>query len=284
MHYCEQDAGLCRLAEHNFAALGQDNIAVHEGDSVAWLRGQAEGSLGTLFVDPARRDSHGGRVADFEDCTPDILPLLPLFRSRARSLMVKASPMLDLHTALRQLGAVGEVHIVAVGGECKEMLFLSGGGETQIVCVNLRAGGQDRHRFTLAEEQSAQCPLADHVGRYLYEPHAALMKGGCYRLAGQWYGVGALDRNTHLYTSDSLVADFPGRVFEVLDSVAPTAKAVRAVFPDGRAHVVCRNFPQRADLLQKQLRLREGGEGFLIATTVLGRPSALVCRILKNTT
>ena len=278
MHYCEQDPALCRLAEHNFAALGQDNIDVHAGDSIDWLRNQPEGSLGTLFVDPARRDSHGGRVAAFEACTPDILHLLPLFRSRARNIMVKASPMLDIHTALRQLGAVGEVHIVAVGGECKELLFLLGDGPTEIVCTDLHGNRQSTQRFTHEQEQAARCPLADTPLQYLYEPNAALMKGGCYRLIGQRYGIAALDANSHLYTSDSLVADFPGRTFEVLAVTAPTAKAVKSFFPDGRAHVVCRNFPLRADRLQQQLRLREGGDRFLVATTLRGRPTALVCR------
>ena len=286
-HYCEQDAHLCRLARHNFATLGQDNIAVHEGDSIAWLQAQPEGSLGTLFVDPARRDSHGGRVTAFDDCTPDIIPLLPLFRSRAKQLMVKASPMLDIQAALRQLGAVKEVHVVAVGGECKELLFLSGDGPTEIVCTDIPNRPPANSQFSIfnfqfPEEQSARCPVAEGVQHYLYEPHAALMKGGCYRLIGQRYGLSVLDPNTHLYTSDSPVADFPGRSFEVLAVTAPSAKAVKKFFPDGRAHVVCRNFPLRADLLQKQLRLREGGDLFLIAATILGQPSALVCRPLHS--
>jgi len=281
-HYCEQDAHLCRLARHNFATLGQDNITVHEGDSIAWLQAQPEGALGTLFIDPARRDSHGGRVTAFDDCTPDIIPLLPLFRSRAKRLLVKASPMLDIQAALRRLGDVAEVHVVAVGGECKELLFLSGEGPTEIVCTNLRPGGQDLHRFSLAEEQAAQCPVAGQPLRYLYEPHAALMKGGCFRLIGQWYGLATLDPNTHLYTSDSPVADFPGRSFEVMAVTAPSAKAVKKFFPEGRAHVMCRNFPLRADRLQKQLHLREGGDLFLIAATLLGKPLALVCRALSS--
>ena len=282
MHYCEQDTDLCRLAAHNFAVLGQENIDIHVGDSIGWLQSQPEGSLGTIFIDPARRDSHGGRVVAFEDCTPDILHLMPLLRNRARQLLIKASPMLDIRTALSRLGGVSEVHIVAVGGECKELLFLTGDGETHFVCVNMRPDGQDRHRFTLAEEEAARCPLADKVQRYLYEPHASLMKGGCYRLIGQWYGLDALDRNSHLYTSDQLIVNFPGRTFEVLARTSPSAKAVKQFFPNGKAHVVCRNFPLRADLLQKQLRLREGGDNFLIATSHLGHLTALVCRPLCN--
>ena len=308
MHYCEQDPDLCQLAAHNFAVLRQENISIHEGDSIQWLRQQPDGALGTLIVDPARRDSHGGRVAAFEDCTPDILPLLPLFRSRARRVIIKASPMLDIHTALRQLGAVSEVHIVAVGGECKELLFLLGDAPTEIVCTDMV---RDNHQnsfptgfahsspphsgldpesqrsqikcpsifnFQLSEEQSASCPLAERVMRYLYESNASLMKGGCYRLLGQRFGLSLLDRNTHLYTSDRLVADFPGRIFEVEQEIHPSPKAVKAFFPNGKAHVVCRNYPLRADLLQQQLHLKEGGDRFLIATTHAGHRTAFACR------
>jgi len=114
---------------------------------------------------------------------------------------------------------------------------------------------------------------------YLYEPNAALMKGGCYRLLGQRFGLSLLDRNTHLYTSDQFVPDFPGRIFEVEQEVHPSPKAVKAFFLDGKAHVVCRNYPLRADLLQQQLHLKEGGDRFLVATTRAGHRTAFVCRL-----
>lgn len=281
-HYCEQDEQLCRLAEHNFSALGSNNITIHHGDSLQWLKTTGEQSFSFIFIDPARRDGHGRRVTAFDDCTPNLLEHLPLLRSRAHRLLVKASPMLDVRQAASQLGGDVEVHIIAVAGECREMLFLTGADVPQTVCVNMRAGGQDIHRFTHDEEQQARCPIANTVQRYLYEPHAALMKGGCYRLVGQWHGLAMLDANSHLYTSDRLVADFPGRLFEVEAAVSPTAKAVKALLPDGKAHVVCRNYPLRADLLQRQLGLREGGDRYLVATTHAGKKCAFLCRMLRS--
>lgn len=287
MHYCEQSEELCRLALHNYTALGQTNILVHKGDSLAWLQNCSEKQFDYLYVDPARRDSHGGRVTAFEDCQPNLLECLPLLRSRCRWLLVKASPMLDLQLATTQLGEVAEVHIVAVGGECREMLFLcgqpaTGSQEPSIVCVNLRATGRDEHRFTRSEEQNAPYRNAAEVERYLYEPHAALMKGGCYRLLSQWYDLGALDAHSHLYTSEKLQEDFPGRVFEVEQRLRLDAKSLRQVLPERRAHVVCRNYPVRADQLQRQLGLAEGGDHYLIATTHAGTRVGLLCRLLKS--
>lgn len=282
MHYCEQDPALCRLAAHNFAALGQTNILIHEGDSLKWLQGCDENHFDYLYIDPARRDSHGERVTTFEHCTPNLLECLPLLRSRCRRLMVKASPMLDLTLAMEQLGGVAEVHIVAVGGECKEMLLICGEGPAEIVCVNLRPTGRDEHRFTLAEEQSAPYRAAACVQRYLYEPHAALMKGGCFRLLAQWYNVGALDPHSHLYTADTLQEDFPGRIFEVDGTIRLDRKTLRRQLPEGKAHVICRNYPVRADRLQHQLGLTEGGDRYLVATTHDGQRTGLLCRLVKS--
>lgn len=282
MHYCEQDPNLCQLATHNFAALGQTNILVHEGDSLEWLKATDGRVFAYIYIDPARRDSYGSRTTAFENCTPNLLKWLPLLRSRCERLLVKASPMLDLHLAMAQLGEVAEVHIVAVASECKEMLLASGSGETQIVCVNLRPTGRDEHRFTLAEEQAAPYRAAPCVQRYLYEPHAALMKGGCYRLLAQWYDLGALDTHSHLYTAEHLREDFPGRILEVECTTRLDRKVLRQLLPEGKAHVICRNYPARADRLQQQLGLTEGGGHYLVATTCAGQRTGLLCRLVRS--
>ncbi|MBR6049056.1 MAG: hypothetical protein IKP83_02710 [Bacteroidales bacterium] len=267
--YVERDPQLCSLMEHNLKALGIDNVDVHCADSMEWL--STAGHYDMLFVDPARRDSHGRKVAGFEDCTPNILEHMPLLRSHSRRLMVKASPMIDIDMACRQLDGVEEVHVVEFGGECKEVLFVCGEpqDEPRICCGS--------HRFTRSEEAAAEVSLCESVGRYLYEPDAALMKAGPFRSISGWYGVAMLGRNTHLYTSDSLVDGFPGRCFEVLQELKLDRKAVADAIPDGKAHVVTRNYPVAAADLQRQLGLKEGGEVFVIATTVGIRRSGFLC-------
>ncbi len=266
--YVGRDPHLCRLMEENCRALGPSNVAVHCADSIAWL----ETDFDLIFIDPARRDSHGRKVSVFEDCTPDILKHLPMLQSHCRRMMVKASPMIDIDMACGQLGTVEEVHVVAAGGECKEVLFLCGErqGETMIVCGD--------RSFTRSGEAAAEVSLCAAVGRYLYEPDAALMKAGPYRSICQWYGVAMLGRNTHLYTSDCLVDGFAGRRFEVLQELRLSRKTVASVLPDGKAHVVTRNYPVAAADLQRQLGLKEGGELFVVATTVGTRPSGYLCR------
>ena len=284
--YVERDGELCSLMEHNCKTLGRGNVDVHCADSLEWLAGQAPYDL--LYIDPARRSAAGRKVAAFEDCTPDLLPHLDLLRSKCRRLLVKASPMIDITLALRQLGAVSEVHIVAVKGECKEVLFLCGGdaADPTIHCLDLKDLKDPKvlkvlkdFTFHPSDESSAEAVYCAAVGRYLYDPHAALRKGGCFRLLSQRYNLSLLAPNSHLYTSPTLLPDFPGRIFEVLQEMPLNRKALKEVLPGGKAHVVVRNFPAEAADLQKQLGLKEGGDLFVVATTVGRRRTGFLCRL-----
>ena len=287
--YCEVDEGLCDMARHNFAALDVANIGCHCGDSMEWLSRQNR-RFDLIVIDPARRDSHGRKVAAFEDCTPNLLEHLQTLREHCRRLMVKASPMVDIHTAVAQLGAVSEVHVVALNGECKEILFLVGGtendstsGEPKIHCIDLNGHGAEpggaEQVFTWEEEAAALPCFATNVGAYLYEPHAALMKGGCYNSICGWFGLKKLARNTHLYTGDSLIESFPGRCFKVLQPMSLNSKEAHRLIPEGRAHVVVRNYPLAAAELQKRLKLKEGGSLFVIGATLGSHPQGWLCEM-----
>ena len=269
--YVERDPMLCSLMEHNLRALGITNVTVHCADSMEWLATDVHFSL--IFIDPARRATSGRKVAAFEDCTPNIIEHAGLLRSHCQRLMVKASPMIDIDLACRQLGEVGEVHIVGVKGECKEVLFVCGEstGGPRVTCGDFS--------FTRAEEAATEGRYCQNVGRYLYEPDTTLMKAGPFKLIGQRYGLAQLGRNTHLYTSDERVDEFPGRVFEVLQELKLSRKEVLAAIPGGKAHVVTRNYPVEAAALQRQLGLKEGGERFVVATTVGSRKSGFLCKM-----
>ena len=269
--YVERDPQLCALMEHNLRALRIDNVSVHCADSMEWLT--AAGRYDLLFVDPARRAASGRKVAAFEDCMPNILEHAEMLRMHCRLLMVKASPMIDIDLGCRQLGNVNEVHVVGVKGECKEVLFVCGEpqGEPRITCEEVS--------FTRSEEAATEARYVKTMGRYLYEPDAMLMKGGPFKIIAVRYGIEQLGRNTHLYTSEKRLDGFPGRVFEVLQELKLGRKEVAAVIPDGKAHVVTRNYPVEAAALQRQLGLREGGDVFVVATSVGDRKCGFLCKM-----
>lgn len=284
--YMERNPQLCALMEHNLKALGIENVTVHCADSMEYLWHLPEKSHTTIYIDPARRSATGRKVAAFEDCEPNILQHKELLLSHCKQLIVKASPMIDIDLAVKQLDMVKEVHVVGVKGECKEVLFVCGGepqGEPRMVCCN-QSSLNNRSipnilTFTRSEEAATEGRYCHSVGFYLYEPDATLMKGGPFKIICQRYGLELLGQNTHLYTSDKPIDDFPGRVFEVLQELKLSRKEVTAVIPNGKAHVVTRNYPAEAVVLQRQLGLREGGDIFVVATTVGNRKCGFLCKI-----
>lgn len=279
VHYVEMNPDLVELAEHNFAALGRANIQCHCGDSIQWL--SSHPAVDVIIVDPARRNENGKKVSAFEDCAPNILEHRELLRTRCTTLIVKASPMIDIEQGVTQLGEVAEVHVVAVGGECKEVLFLcrQGATDTQIHCVNLNSVGEGPiWTFSRTQEQQAQPRFANALGRYLYEPDASLMKGGAYRIICEWFPIAKLSRNSHLYTSDELISDFPGRTFQIEKELSLSQKTIKKELPEGNCHIVCRNYPLSAPELQKKLRLKEGNSCFIVATRLGETPIGIKCK------
>lgn len=278
--YVERQAELCELAKHNFPLLDLKHITVHHQDGVEYLRTMSP--VDCLFLDPARRDGHGGKTVAISDCEPDVGALESLLVDKADRVMVKLSPMLDMSLALSELKTVCEVHIVAVNNECKELLLLLQkspvSSDVPIHCEHFASsGGRQHYAFTLAAEKSAPCPLASEVGAYLYEPNAAILKAGAFRLLTQSYSVEKLHVNSHLYTSSAFVSDFPGRCFRV-EAVSGFGKKELKAFLEGmdKANITVRNFPMSVAELRKRLKLKEGGEDYIFATTLADGQKVLV--------
>lgn len=276
--YFEKEPALASLAQANFESLCLGNVICHPCDSLEWLE-EHDRHFDLIYLDPARRTADGRKASAFEDCQPNLLDNLALLRSRCERLAVKASPMLSIPTALCQLDDVEHLYIIAVGGECKELLFVcrDGASSPTLHCTDLRGGERHDYSFTLTEERACEGHYASETEAYLYEPNAALMKGGAYKLISKWFGVKQLDPNTHLYTGDRAIKDFPGRQFKVLRELKLSRKEVTAAIGGRAAHVVTRNYPTAAAELQRQLGLREGGDLFVVATTVGGRKKGLLC-------
>lgn len=282
--YVERQETLCRIAAHNFPLLGLPHVRIHCADAVEYL--QSMEPVDCLFLDPARRDSHGGKTVAIAECEPDVCRLEPLLVEKGKTVMIKLSPMLDMASALRDLQYVRRIHVVSVNNECKELIILlrkapdeeeAAVGEVIISCEQVVNNSVHQHfQFTFSEEKSAGCPLAESVGNYLYEPGAALLKAGPYRLLATRYGVEKLHPNSHLYTSSGLV-DFPGRRFRVT-AVSGFGKKDLKVLLEGveKANLTVRNFPSSVAELRKKLKLKEGGDTYLFATTLASGEKVLI--------
>ena len=310
--YVERNAQLCHMVEHNLPLLGIDNAKVVCADAVDYLSTLDMQTM--IFLDPARRDQHGAKTVMLADCTPDVVQLLPQLLKKSRFTMLKLSPMLDWHKAVEDLqGTVREVHIVSVGGECKELLLVLSEeieSELKVFCADLEAGGGSGEAglsggssgsscsslssepssprtpsapsspstpslsaslFVYAPSSSRPAPnskLKTQNSKFLHEPNASIMKAGCFDELAAAYGVSPVSRNSHLFLSAEPVDGFPGRSFSIERVTTLNKRELRqALAGIEKANIATRNFPLSVAELRKRLKLKDGGDVYIFATT-----------------
>ena len=296
--YVERQAHLCEAARENFERLGLKNAIVKNGDGIEVLHSflpkkddaaSTDDSLGItydqplsllktklglklIFIDPARRDGAGNKVVSLKDCTPDVTVLQEEMLSKADYVIIKLSPMLDWHRAISELSHVREVHIISVNNECKELLLVLSarnmGENLRIYCIN------DAQSFVCDEldMESSQVKIASSTleeMQYLYEPNASLMKAGCFGVLSGRYDARMLSKNSHLFVSQAPIEAFPGRSFRIIAVSSFNKKELkRHLSGITKANIATRNFPLSVAELRKRLKLKDGGETYIFATTL----------------
>ena len=304
--YVERQAHLCEAAKENFGRLGLKNAIVKNGDGIEVLHSflpkkddaaSADDSLGItydqplsllktklglklIFIDPARRDDAGNKVVSLKDCTPDVTILQEEMLSKADYVIIKLSPMLDWHRAISELSHVREVHIISVNNECKELLLVLSarnmGENLRIYCIN------DAQSFVCDEMdmESSSVKIAPSTLEemlYLYEPNASLMKAGCFGVLSGRYDARMLSKNSHLFVSQAPIEAFPGRSFRIIVVSSFNKKELkRHLSGITKANIATRNFPLSVAELRKRLKLKDGGETYIFATTLSDESHVLV--------
>ena len=301
--YVERQAHLCEAAKENFGRLGLKNAIVKNGDGIEVLHSfaskkeaAASDSLGItedqsqsllktnlglklIFIDPARRDDAGNKVVSLKDCTPDVTLLQEEMLSKADYVIIKLSPMLDWHRAVSELNCVQEVHIISVNNECKELLLVLSArnmGNLRIYCVN------DAQSFVCDESDMETssvkiAPSTLEEMQYLYEPNASLMKAGCFGVLSGRYDARMLSKNSHLFVSQAPIEAFPGRSFRIIAISSFNKKELkRHLSGITKANIATRNFPLSVAELRKRLKLKDGGEIYIFATTLSDESHVLV--------
>ena len=281
---------------HSFAskkeAAASDSLGIIYDQPLSLLKTKL--GLKLIFIDPARRDDAGNKVVSLKDCTPDVTLLQEEMLSKADYIIIKLSPMLDWHRAISELSHVREVHIISVNNECKELLLVlsarnmgemeasSADGEVKhagnlrIYCVN------DAQSFVCDEldmETSSVkiAPSTLEEMQYLYEPNASLMKAGCFSVLSERYDARMLSKNSHLFVSQAPIEAFPGRSFRIIAISSFNKKELkRHLSGITKANIATRNFPLSVAELRKRLKLKDGGETYIFATTLSDESHVLV--------
>ena len=288
--YVERDEALCAIAEHNFRLLGLP-CSVCCCNTATYLSKMEHADV--VFLDPARRDEKGARTFGIEDCTPNVLELLPLLRMKADTIVVKLSPMLDWRKAVSDLQCISEVHIVSVDNECKELLLILKNEQCEhlrLVCVNndsvfeivrpLRTASPLPTDYEFVPYGLKMLPSDTDANLFLYEPNASIMKAGCFDALEERYLVKQISQNSHLFLSADKIIQFPGRAFQIIATSSMNKKELKpALATISQANIAVRNFPLTAQQLRQKLKLRDGGDVYIFATTTAdGGHKLFICR------
>ena len=281
---------------HSFAskkeAAASESLGIIEEQSRSLLKTNL--GLKLIFIDPARRDDAGNKVVSLKDCTPDVTVLQEEMLSKADYVIIKLSPMLDWHRAVSELNCVQEVHIISVNNECKELLLVlsarnmgemeasSADGEVKhagslrIYCVN-DAQSFDCDELDMESSPVKIAPSTLEEMQYLYEPNASLMKAGCFSVLSERYGARMLSKNSHLFVSQASIEAFSGRSFRIIAISSFNKKELkRHLSGITKANIATRNFPLSVAELRKRLKLKDGGETYIFATTLSDESHVLV--------
>ena len=251
--YIERNTELCEIAKHNYTILGRNDISVNHTDSTIFLETMKHADC--IFIDPARRSSKGGKIAQLDECEPNMVELQDILFGKADEILLKLSPMIDITHTEKLIKNTQSIHVVSVNNECKEVLFLlkkNGNNEAKIHTINFSKNGIQEFSFDKTTEKKSEISYATQLGKYLYEPNVSILKAGAFKSIAAKFNLKKLDIHTHLYTSDKLENDFCGRIFRITNEYSLQKSCLKKLTSEiKQANISVRNFPKTVEQLRQ---------------------------------
>ncbi|MBB6326918.1 hypothetical protein FHS59_002546 [Algoriphagus iocasae] len=281
--YCEQQQELAEIAKHNLEVLAPKKFEVVAGDGLEYLS-KSDHHFDLIYADPARRGKGNQKLYKLQDCEPDVVSSWEMMKSKADSILLKVSPMLDISQAIFEIPDIQKVQVISVKNEVKELLLHWDKEKTNspFIIEAIDLGVKESYfSFEPKEEESIQSQFGE-VLDFLIEPFSAILKAGAFKTFGERFGLSKLDTNSHIYTSPNFPQELPGRVFQVVQEVQPKKAEIKKLFPSGKVNVITRNYASGSEILKKKLGLKDGGEDFLIGTKTQSGFKVFWCRLAKS--
>ncbi len=288
-YYNEIAAELCDIFKYNTEVLNIHNISISNLSALDFIQNISNKSIDLIYLDPARRDIKGAKTYFLEDTIPNPLEIISAIKSlnliTLPKVLIKTSPLLDISRATSQLKYVEQVHVISVDNECKELLFLldlSNNG-TQIIqyfAINIKS---DSSQKFISNNKAEKEIIYSNPQKYLYEPNSSLMKLGFWAEIAEQFELNKISPNSHLFTSDSLIPDFPGRIFSIIDVVKIDKKLIHTYLPEGKANISVRNFKMSVAEIKKKYKIADGGNIYIFFTTLNDKSNrAIICQKPKQ--
>lgn len=278
--HCEINSKLSQIVQHNAKQLNIQNLYFHEGDGLEFLK-QTTQKFDCIYVDPSRRDDLKGKVFLLKDCLPNIPQNIDWMLQKASQIMIKISPLVDITSAIQELKCVQKIIVVALYNEVKELLIIlenNYNGEIKIETVNLLKKSTEHFQFTY--QHNYQSTFSEPL-QYLYEPNSAILKSGGFDAVSELYQLNKLHQHSHLYTSSEKV-DFPGRTFQVMQTMPYNKKELLKALPNKKANITTRNFKETVADIRKKTGIKDGGDDYLFFTTNLHQKQLVIfCKKVK---
>lgn len=271
VHFVEPNVKLLEIAKHNHHQLGANNILHYGTKAEDFLTSSpVKKNYDLIYIDPARRSKGNQKVFSFNQCEPNVIKIQEEMWQTGKTLLVKSSPLLDVSLGIKDLQFVKEVCITSVHNDCKELLFYCENNFRSEPVINAINLNDKKHHFSfmISDERKSEINYSDPL-KYLYEPNASLLKSGAFKTIASVFNVYKIHPNTHLYTSDDFIADFPGRIFYIEAFLKSDVKMMKNVFDSGKANIFVRNYPLSVKEIRKKTGLKEGGDKFLIGCSGL---------------
>ncbi len=284
--FVEKNTELCHTALHNFAALHADNIHVkclHAENYILEIKEKVD----VIYLDPARRSNMGKKTVLITECTPNVAEMVDDLIVKSSSILIKLSPLIDISAAINELKYVCEVHVVAVENECKEVLFLLKNNRIESAIIHavnlLKNGYKQSFTFNFTEEGRTEAKFADTLNTFIYEPNSAILKAGAFRVLACKFGIYKLGANSHLYTSDKIIDNFPGRVFRIEEVIPFTKQGIKTLkWKYKNANITVRNFPLSVQEIRVKTGLKDGGDVYIFASVFKNDNMLIVCQKVSD--
>lgn len=279
--HCEINNDLSEIVAHNYKQLGVSNIETIADDGLEYLKDTPQ-KFDCIYIDPSRRSDIKGKVFLLKDCLPNVPENLDFLFDKSETILIKNSPILDITSTINELKFVKEIHIVAVNNEVKELLFLLKKGfkeDVKIKTVNFLKNNKQWFGFSLKNKIELEYSLPQ---KYIYEPNTAILKSGGFNEVASQLKVHKLHQHSHLYTSEELIEDFPGRIFEIISVFPYNKKKLKREIIVDKANITTRNFPKTVAQIRKETKLKDGGDTFLFFSTNL-KNELIVVNCVKTT-
>jgi 16S rRNA G966 N2-methylase RsmD len=277
VHHCEMSEELSDIVNYNCKIFDIKNIQTHKGDSIEIINKLSK-KFDWIYIDPSRRNNAKGKVFLLNDCAPNVPENLEFLFEYSNQILIKNSPILDIKSTINELNFVKEIHVVALLNEVKELLFIlekEYSGIIKIKTTNILKDRRQNFNFEYANSEKARYSLPKN---YIYEPNAAIMKSGGFQEIATLFDLTKLHQHTHLYTSNEVYQNFPGRTFKIDSIQTYDKKKLAKILPNKKANITTRNFPETVAQIRKKTKIKDGGNSYLFFTTnIENRKIVLVC-------